>query len=146
MSSIIRISDAASLGLHALAFLVHHGTTYTSTKKIAHSLNASEAHLAKVMQQLEHHDFVSSKRGPNGGFFIKQAPHTITLLAIYEALEGKIKSTKCILGRDLCNECCPLGHVFQKYENEIVQQLGRTTLLDYANQSGLKDSKAMEDK
>ncbi|HFB83883.1 MAG TPA: Rrf2 family transcriptional regulator, partial [Thermodesulfatator sp.] len=48
MNNIIRLSEAASLALHAMAFLASREGRPTRVKEIASSLGVSESHLAKV--------------------------------------------------------------------------------------------------
>jgi len=49
-----RVSEAANLGLHALAVIAAASGPVTRTREIAARLRASAAHLAKVMMALEH--------------------------------------------------------------------------------------------
>ena len=51
MANVLRISEAATLALHTLALLAARPGEILSTHKIATRLDASEAHLAKVLQQ-----------------------------------------------------------------------------------------------
>lgn len=137
MAGLIRVSDAASLALHALAYLAKCKAGRVSTKDIAKSLQASEAHLAKVMQRLEHSGLVSGKRGPTGGFELQRKPGELTLLEIYEIVEGPAKSSRCLLGQQMCNDECPLGHLFHDAEENVITQLQQTTLEHFAQKSGV---------
>jgi DNA-binding IscR family transcriptional regulator len=47
--------------------------------------------LPKVLQRLAQVGFLSSTRGPNGGFVLRKKPADINLLQIYEAIEGKLQ-------------------------------------------------------
>ena len=67
MKSILRISDAASLGIHACALIAENGKKKINVSVMADQLKASKAHLAKVMQRLVKSGIVSSTRGPLGG-------------------------------------------------------------------------------
>ena len=78
MTNLLRISDAASLGLHTMGLLAGRSTRL-STQEIARSLGASEHHLAKVMQRLAKMGLVVSTRGPQGGFVLSRPPAEITL-------------------------------------------------------------------
>jgi DNA-binding IscR family transcriptional regulator len=41
-------------------------------------------------------------RGPAGGFELQQPATEISVLQIYEAIEGKIKLAACPLGKEVC--------------------------------------------
>ena len=47
-------------------------------------------YLLKILQQLVRANVLRSKRGPKGGFFLSKAAEDISLLEIYEAIEGTI--------------------------------------------------------
>lgn len=102
MSGILQISEAASLALHSMALLAKADHLLT-TNAIADATNASQAHLSKVLQRLSKAELVSSVRGPSGGFCLARPADTITLLEIYETIEGHLEFSGCLL-RD--NETC----------------------------------------
>ena len=52
MPTVLRISDAAALALHAMVMLAEAPERRMSAKAIASELDASQAHLAKVLQRL----------------------------------------------------------------------------------------------
>ena len=68
MGNLVRISEPASLSLHAAALLARRPGERTSNQEIASALHVSEHHLAKVLQQLGKAEIVRSTRGPRGGF------------------------------------------------------------------------------
>ena len=71
MANVLRISEAATLALHTLALLASRPGVILSTHKIAKRLEASEAHLAKVLQRLARMGLVRSIRGARGGFVLE---------------------------------------------------------------------------
>lgn len=104
MAKIVSYSEAASIGLHGMLLVARAGET-TNVQKIAEITKASKHHVAKVMQRLVKEGFLSSNRGPSGGFTLLMKPEDITLLMIYEAIEGKLKKTSCPNDHPIC----PLG-------------------------------------
>ncbi len=60
----IAISDAATLAIHALAYLANQQDSKPiSTGKVAEAFGFSEAHLSKVFQRLNKSGFLKSVRG-----------------------------------------------------------------------------------
>ena len=49
MSKILNISEATALSIHAMIYLEANNGRMVSTKEIAQTFQASEAHLSKVM-------------------------------------------------------------------------------------------------
>lgn len=101
MSKVVTISEAASLAIHAMVLIARSGQSVNVTH-IAQRMGASRNHLAKVMQRLVKDGFVKSTRGPAGGFVLNKNPEDITLLSIYESIEGPIELSGCPLAHKVC--------------------------------------------
>src|SRR6056297_3101043 len=102
MSSLINISEGSSLALHGIAIVAIKSPERVTVKALAEILNASVAHLAKIFQRLSKAGFVKSVRGPAGGFVLAKPADEITLLDVYEAIEGKVNLQYCPLGKEKC--------------------------------------------
>lgn len=126
---LFRVSEAVALALHSAAILAESDGRLVRTKELAEALQASENHLAKVMQRLVRADIVSSTRGPSGGFRLARETDEVTLLDIYEAIEGTIEVSGCLFDRPVCDgRFCILGTLVQRLERETKEYLERTTL------------------
>ena len=135
MQNIIKVSDAASLALHAASLLANSPEKPLRTKEIAESLGVSEAHIAKVLQRLSLAGLVRGARGPAGGYALGRPACEITLKHIYEAIEGPRTGNSCPFGLPSCRkESCVLGEKFTEASRELLEFLGRTRLAD-ANMS-----------
>jgi Rrf2 family protein len=131
MSNIIRISEAASIALHAMVFLASQSERIVPSKEMASILGRSEAHLSKVLQRLAKAGLVSSTRGPRGGFVLKRPARDVSLLEVYEAIEGPLEETKCLLGQPICRgEKCIFGDLLNKVDQEAKEYLSRKRLSD----------------
>lgn len=129
MSNVLRVSDAASLGLHAVALLATSTDRLLSTGEMAATLRASEAHLSKVLQRLAHLGFVRATRGPGGGFELARDAGEITLLDIYEAVEGPLRPSDCLLVTSLCGgHNCIFGDLLTRLDSEVRRHLAGTTV------------------
>ncbi len=103
MSKIVSLSEAASIALHSMILIGRSNGNSVNVDKIAQVTESSRHHVAKVMQRLAKENYVGSFRGPNGGFFLIKKPEDITLLEIYEAIEGKVVATECPMDKQVCN-------------------------------------------
>lgn len=129
MDNILKISEAASLAMHACTYLAAQNGEKVSTREIAGILDASEHHLAKVMQRLTRAGLVNSVRGPKGGFRLARNPEKITLLEIYEAIEGDFLPSNCLLTTKVCRgEKCILGNLLKTLNREVMDYLKGTKL------------------
>jgi Rrf2 family protein len=134
MTQILRISDAASLAIHAMTVLAADPDRIVAVGDMADAIQVSEAHLSKVMQRLAKEGLVRSVRGPSGGFQLNGDPRQITLLRIYEAIEGSFEDHDCLLDRSRCLwRSCILGDLVHSTNVMVRERLKSTTLKDVAH-------------
>ena len=129
MPNILRISEAASLAMHTMVYLACHKDTLVSTREIAKVLQASEAHLSKVLQRLAREGLVKSIRGPKGGFALGRPPAKINLLEIFEAIEGPLDPEVCLFGTHKClGKECLFGGLLHDVYDQTHAYFSKTTL------------------
>jgi len=128
MANMLRISDAASLALHAAVMLAVNPGKEVSTRRIASQLNASEAHLSKVLQRLAKAGLVTSTRGPKGGFTLQKRADKVRLLDVYETIEGPLVPNHCLLGTPICDGKCIFGDLLETVDRQIGDYLAGTNL------------------
>ena len=130
MAQLLEMSEAAALGLHAMA-LIAKSSGMVSAESLAHSLRASHAHLSKVLKILSASGFLVSKRGPSGGYMLAQPASSISLLRIYEALQGSIRLDGCLFDKPICDQVhCIFGDLVEQVRGEVFEYLASTTLED----------------
>jgi Rrf2 family protein len=133
MAKLIKMSEAASLALHAMALMAANPRSPLSTREAALRLKVSEAHLSKVLQRLARGMLVKALRGPGGGFILGRDGGRITLLDVYETVEGKCEPSECLFGLPPCGaKRCILRGVIAKLDRELRGYLAKTKLSDVA--------------
>ncbi len=131
MAHIVNFSEASFIALHGMV-IIAQSDKLTNVVEISDRLNSSKHHVAKVMQRLVKDGYLTSHRGPSGGFALKKAPGDINLLDIYECIEGKIEIGDCPLDREICpfNRCI-FNNVTKKMTEEFVAYMKGETLEKY---------------
>jgi len=130
VSRLVHISEAASLGIHSLA-LIASSTVRLNTKKIAEILHVSQNHLAKILQLLTKNEYLESNRGPGGGFTFKKNAGDISMLEIYQLIEGNVDCHFCGIAENTCPFIsCIFGGKPDKLTNEFVEYLTNTKISD----------------
>ena len=130
MAKIVSYSEAASIGMHGMVLVARAGETI-NVQKIADIIGSSRHHVAKVMQRLVKEGFLLSNRGPSGGFKLNLEAEKITLLQIYEAIEGQVKVISCPHEKPVCPfEKCIMGTVVFKMTQTFRDYLSSNTLAD----------------
>lgn len=131
MSKIFALSEASSIAIHGMV-LIARSPNGINAAKIAEITGLSKNHIAKVLQRLVKNDMLKSVRGPAGGFTLKKDPASITLLDIYQSIEGNLDVGDCPLSYDLCGfERCLMGSVVNKLTTEFRTFLEEKTLQSY---------------
>ena len=129
MPGLLKISEAASLGLHAMMVMAQDARTMHSAARLSKRLQSSENHLAKVLQRLAKVGLVRSTRGPKGGFVLGRSPDQISLLEIYEALDGPLELAQCLLHAPVCRgKKCVFGNLVKNLNRQVGRHLRQTKL------------------
>ncbi|MBU2649334.1 MAG: Rrf2 family transcriptional regulator [Bacteroidetes bacterium] len=131
MSRIIALTEAASIAIHGMIILARSEGS-VSVNQIAEVNNSSRHHVAKIFQRLVKEGYVSSNRGPNGGFLLKKSADKITLLDIYEVIEGRLSTHHCPLEKPICPfDQCIFENKIKEMAEDFRDFLQSRTLLDY---------------
>jgi Rrf2 family protein len=130
LSRLVHISEAASLAIHSLA-LIASSKVRLNAKKISEILHVSQNHLAKILQVLAKNEYLDSNRGPGGGFILKKNADEVTMLEIYQLIEGNVDCQFCGITENTCPFItCIFGGKPDKLTNEFVEYLTLTKISD----------------
>lgn len=129
--SILKISEAASIALHAMIELAQNQNRLVSVKEISTKLEVSANHLSKVMQRLNKAGFIESIKGFHGGFKLSVNSDNLTFLQIYELFDGKLKETSCLLVDDRCGDKCIFGDLILSINQQVRRKFENTKLSDF---------------
>jgi Rrf2 family protein len=130
MSKIVAYSEAASIGIHSMVLIARAGDMM-NVMKISEATGSSKHHVAKILQRLVKEGFLGSTRGPSGGFALLVNPAEVTLLSIYEAIEGKINIPDCPNEHQVCPFAkCIMGNVVGQMTQLFIDYLKTNTVAD----------------
>ena len=133
MRGLARISEAASLAIHASVVLASDPDRLFTAHEIAEGLGVSVNHLAKVIQRLEKAGYLESVRGRAGGVRLSAKGRRSVLLDLYEAIEGPFEIRGCLLDRPQCPaRDCGLGKLLKRTAEDLSAYLSQTKPGDVA--------------
>jgi Rrf2 family nitric oxide-sensitive transcriptional repressor len=130
--NISRLSDLALRTLMLLAVGDRQGDRMTAAI-IAHSVNASASHVAKIVSRLVDLGAIESRRGRGGGLRITEAGRAYSVGALLRELEGPHEVVECEgaqpcpLARD-----CRLRQAFAEAREAFFATLDPLTVADIA--------------
>ena len=142
MADFLKISDATALAIHSMVHMAIEPKHRATTAEIAEIFDASRHHLAKVHQRLSKAGLIESQRGPAGGVALVKDPASITLLEVYEVMEGGMPMEPCLFGHKTCpRQLCILKGLLSGLAGQVNDYFKNTTLAMLAEQSKWECSK-----
>ena len=129
---------------YAIRALVHLAALpaeeYAMVKNIAVEAAIPPHFLAKILQDLARDGFLTSSKGPRGGFRLRQPAEEISMLKIVDAVDGAGRYDRCIGGSPECNDRAPCGmhDSWKTLRSRIIEYLEGTSIADLASALGEK--------
>ncbi len=134
VNRVLNISEATVIGLHAVVLLANSDGLKLTVSRISKLLNVSRAHLAKVMQQLARTGILKASLGPAGGYTLSKPASKITLLDVYQAIDGPFIPKKCLFEKPICrNKKCIMGPLVKQINAEVYEYLRNTKISEVAD-------------
>ena len=131
MNTLFNLSEAATIALHSLA-IIGNSEERLNVNTLAEKTKFSRNHLAKIMNILVRNNYLSSERGPNGGFVLNPNSRNVTLFEVLEVIDGRIEVFQCTI---TCGNCyfssCLFGDQPKKFTTDFVNYLKSKTISDF---------------
>jgi len=128
----MKISQASAYSLHALMYMARHVTQLPVTSRaMARAEGMPVGYLAKVLQRLVKAGFVRSVKGRERGYVFARPPEDISLLELFDALEGQPLFDDCPLRHCACGGTSRNCHIFAQWltaTKKVKELLGETTI------------------
>ena len=129
----MKLSTRSRYGIRGLLELaLHYGEGPVQIKTIADVEGISVKYLEQLIAQLKSAGFVSSLRGPKGGYVLAKAPASIRLYDVFDVLEGPVIPLECLDDGDACERVadCILRPVWKELRDAVEEVLCKTTFQD----------------
>jgi Rrf2 family protein len=132
----MKVAKSAAYALHALMYMVRHSTQLpVTTATVAKAEGIPPDYLAKIFQQLVKARFVKAVRGRKRGYAFARPPEQISLLELFEAIEGHPLFDDCFLRHCECGgipESCRILSIWLDATRQIKELLEQTTVANSA--------------
>lgn len=132
----MQVTRAADYAMRAMIYLARQEVGKLSNiKNIAEQEKVPEKFMRKLIHILHKSGYIESERGKYGGVRLLKRPEFITILDVYEAIEGPIAINICLKGPDLCDfqDTCSVCGVWQQAQDAFVKVLKQHTLKEMAD-------------
>lgn len=102
----MRVTKRTNIAIRVLMYCAANSDRLVTKSEIARNCNASENHLAQVVNRLGQLGFLETHRGRNGGLELARSAQAITIGAVFRALEAPPQQNVCCADTD---SACPLS-------------------------------------
>jgi len=133
-------SKKVDYGILLMASLPEPGSQdFRSLQEIAGEKQLSAGFLGQVAMPLKKAGLLQSREGMHGGYQLSRKGSEISLIEIYEALEGPVALTSCqnVNKSCVCESSCPTRGVWDDLQSVISNYLQGKTLADFRTPSSL---------
>ena len=127
----MRVTKRTNIAMRVLMFCAANTGRLVTKAEIAERCNASENHLAQVINQLAQLGFLHTQRGRNGGLSLGRPATEINIGDIFRVLEAPVPLAECFADVDnTCplTEACRLRIAISDAINAFYSHLEKITL------------------
>ncbi|MGB1208609.1 MAG: RrF2 family transcriptional regulator [Paracoccaceae bacterium] len=127
----MRVTKRTNIAMRVLMFCAANTHRLVTKSEIAHTCNASENHLAQIINQLAQMGFLRTHRGRNGGLELARDAADISVGSLFRLLEAPVPLAECFA--DVDNTCplvasCRLRGILSEAADAFYQRLDPVTL------------------
>jgi len=126
--------QATAYAMEALAFLAGlENKASVKTRQLSEILNIPEQYLGKVMTQLVKKKYISSTKGPTGGFELAVDPGKVTLYRVMASMDSLTPLEEdCVMGLGKCSSetPCAFHDRWTKFKDQVISESQKLTLTD----------------
>lgn len=127
----LELAKRTDLALRAMQTLCACGDRLSGIE-LAETLETTHQYLPQVMSPLVRRRWVSSSRGPRGGYRLEIGLDAVTVLDLIEAMEGPTDTHTCVLSGETCNasDPCAMHSAWSQARDALLAQLSSMSLAD----------------
>jgi len=127
----MQVTRALEYANRAMVLLAaHYDQDPVVVKDIAEAIAAPPNFLHQVLNNLSRAGLLVCHRGTKRGYQLARPPKQISLLEVFEVIEGPLGLTSCTVENNWCprESTCSLSKVWHNVQNDVAKHLKRATL------------------
>lgn len=127
----LELAQRTDIALRALQTLCSCGERVPGSA-LAETLDTTHQYLPQIMSPLVRRRWVSSSRGPRGGYQLEVELSSITVLDLIEVMEGPTDTNTCVLSGETCDasDPCAMHGAWSQARDALLAQLSSMSLAD----------------
>jgi Rrf2 family transcriptional regulator, iron-sulfur cluster assembly transcription factor len=131
----LELARRTDLALRALQKLCTSDARVAGTA-LAEDLATTHQYLPQIMSPLVRRRWVTSSRGPRGGYRLEVGLDTISVLELIETMEGPTDIDTCVLSGATCDasDPCAMHVAWSQARDALLLELSSMSLADASNE------------
>lgn len=127
----LELAGKTDLALRALQTLCE-AQTRIAGPQLAEALDTTVQYLPQIMSPLVHRGWVTSNRGPHGGYELVVSLADISVLELIETMEGPTDTNTCVLRGGTCDisNPCALHGAWARARDALLHELASMSLAE----------------
>jgi Rrf2 family protein len=123
-----------------LDLALHNDEGPVALEVLAQEEGIPERYLAKIIQDLRRSGLIRSVRGAGGGYMLNRPPDQVSILDVWEALEGPLCPVECLADEAACKmeTTCVTREVWDELREARLKVLGSRTLAALARRHSVR--------
>lgn len=128
----LEVSGRTEIAISAIRELRTRDGASVKAAELAELLGTTANYLPQVLRPLVRRGWITSDRGPTGGYRFTADATEVSLFEVLEAVEGPWDENRCVLRGKPCPaiDLCVLHEPWQRARGALVAELKRTTVAD----------------
>lgn len=125
------LSQTTEYALRAFIYIARQAPQSIRLKEVAAAVSAPSRYLAKILGELTRAGYLTSTRGPAGGYALAPRGEPVTLASIAAVFE-RATHQRCLLGSGLCghNPDCPVHLRWAPIAGSMASFFSQTTVAE----------------
>lgn len=127
----MKLSTKCRYGTRAMVEIAkHYGQGPVKRREIAKTQDISDSYLENILIALKHGGLIETIRGARGGYVLKVPPGEISLLEVFNALEGPFIPVGCLDNDEACGRVgdCLTHQVWKRLQEAVESVLRKETI------------------
>jgi Rrf2 family protein len=124
-----------AVAIHIAAMLANADDALLSSEQMAASIATNPVHVRRILGHLRRAGLVSSRPGPNGGWWLEREPESMSLADLWRAIYAEAPllpihddtNPDCPVGRNIQGT---LGRVRSRLVRSVEEELGSITVAE----------------
>ncbi|MFW5722085.1 MAG: RrF2 family transcriptional regulator [Desulfohalobiaceae bacterium] len=127
----MKLSTKCRYGTRAMVEIARrYGQGPVKRREIAQTQDISDSYLENILIALKHGGLIETIRGARGGYVLKVPPGEISLLEVFNALEGPFLPVGCLDSDETCGRLddCQTRQAWKRLQEAVESVLRKETI------------------